>query len=222
MNNATTKVIVVYLEGNIGVGKSTLLDNLRLRLESMSFEIPVNFTYLQEPVDIWRKSGSLDLLYRKKITSSLFQMMVLATRSTSLFSTVSQLKKNRLNIIFTERSLKFGDRAFSNLYVTDQNELKMYNDCAQSISSSFDNTLKGFDPNFEEIYMYLNLDANECLERIKQRRRSEEDNVSLDLLQNIQNSHEEMMKIINTIHIDANKHQAEIVENILEKIYICD
>ena len=45
--------------------------------------------------------------------------------------------------------------------------------------------------------MYLNLDANECLERIKQRRRSEEDNVSLDLLQNIQNSHEEMMKIIN-------------------------
>tara|TARA_B100001113_G_C20944409_1_gene550265 strand:+ start:256 stop:822 length:567 start_codon:yes stop_codon:yes gene_type:complete len=188
----------------------------------MSFEIPVNFTYLQEPVDIWRKSGSLDLLYRKKITSSLFQMMVLATRSTSLFSTVSQLKKNRLNIIFTERSLKFGDRAFSNLYVTDQNELKMYNDCAQSISSSFDNTLKGFDPNFEEIYMYLNLDANECLERIKQRRRSEEDNVSLDLLQNIQNSHEEMMKIINTIHIDANKHQAEIVENILEKIYICD
>ena len=95
----------------------------------MSFEIPVNFTYLQEPVDIWRKSGSLDLLYRKKITSSLFQMMVLATRSTSLFSTVSQLKKNRLNIIFTERSLKFGDRAFSNLYVTDQNELKMYNDC---------------------------------------------------------------------------------------------
>ena len=53
------------------------------------------------------------------------------------------------------------------------------------------------DPNFEEIYMYLNLDANECLERIKQRRRSEEDNVSLDLLQNIQNSHEEMMKIIN-------------------------
>ena len=222
MNNATTKVIVVYLEGNIGVGKSTLLDNLRLRLESMSFEIPVNFTYLQEPVDIWRKSGSLDLLYRKKITSSLFQMMGLATRSTSLFSTVSQLKKNRLNIIFTERSLKFGDRAFSNLYVTDQNELKMYNDCAQSIASSFDNTLKCFDPNFEEIYMYLNLDANECLERIKQRRRSEEDNVSLDLLQNIQNSHEEMMKIINPIHIDANKHQAEIVENILEQIYICD
>ena len=71
-------------------------------------------------------------------------------------------------------------------------------------------------------FIYLNLDANECLERIKQRRRSEEDNVSLDLLQNIQNSHEEMMKIINTIHIDANKHQAEIVENILEKIYICD
>ena len=59
-------------------------------------------------------------------------MMVLATRSTSLFSTVSQLKKNRLNIIFTERSLKFGDRAFSNLYVTDQNELKMYNDRIRS------------------------------------------------------------------------------------------
>ena len=42
---------------------------------------------------------------------------------------------------FTERGLKFGDRAFSNLYISDQNELNLYNKCAHSIAKSFDDVL---------------------------------------------------------------------------------
>lgn len=215
-----TKIKIVYLEGNLGVGKSTLLDNLKRELESdRVYSNIINFIFLQEPVDLWRKSGGLELLYNKKIKSSLFQMMVLATRSTSLFSITSQLKRNKWNIIITERSLKFGDRAFSNLYISDQNELNLYNNCAHAIGESFDDTLKTLDPNFGEVYIYLNLDTDECLTRINTRKRPEEHKLSLHLLNNIEDSHKKLMNTIHPlVHINANRNQAEIVDDICNTV----
>ena len=45
----TIDTMIISVEGNIGSGKSTLVDNLKKYLTGKE----INYVFVQEPVDIW-------------------------------------------------------------------------------------------------------------------------------------------------------------------------
>lgn len=65
---------VWVVDGLIGVGKSTLLNHLR---RNAPFD---DAHFVDEPVDLWQRSGLLQAMYAREMTPAVFQLMALATR----------------------------------------------------------------------------------------------------------------------------------------------
>ena len=58
MTARSEKQLVLSIEGNIGIGKSTLLGLLRER-----YAQDASVVFVDEPVDLWEKSGLLQAMY---------------------------------------------------------------------------------------------------------------------------------------------------------------
>ena len=93
---------VIAIEGNIGIGKSTLLNALKRR-----FENDVSVVLVDEPVALWEEHGLLEAMYTDTINRCAFQVMAVTTRYTSLLDAVL---RSEAEVIITERSI-FSDRA---------------------------------------------------------------------------------------------------------------
>lgn len=93
---------VIAIEGNIGIGKSTLLNALKRR-----FENDVSVALVDEPVALWEEHGLLEAMYTDTINRCAFQVMAVTTRYTSLLDAVL---RSEADVIITERSI-FSDRA---------------------------------------------------------------------------------------------------------------
>ena len=94
--------MIISVEGNIGSGKSTLVDNLKRHLSNKE----INYVFVQEPVDIWNtitdKEGEpiLTKFYRDQERYSFsFQMMAYISRLSILRKAV---KENPDSVIITE------------------------------------------------------------------------------------------------------------------------
>ena len=94
--------VVVAIEGNIGIGKSTLLRNLREHYASSPF-----VAFVDEPVELWEAHNLLEAMYTDRISRCCFQLMALTTRYTSLFRVLEE--RPEATLIITERSI-FSDR----------------------------------------------------------------------------------------------------------------
>lgn len=215
---------VVYVEGNIGVGKSTLIHMLDEKPWILRNQCNCDLLTLQEPVDLWRESGALTDLYSKQINNSLFQMMVLATRSASIVSKISKtLSKNRNEVLIIERGLNFGDKAFANVSFENSKEKALYDTSVNVIYKSIDETFKNLDRGYKKVYVYLKLDPNQCLERIKKRGRTEEGDITIDYLKNLDESHESFKNDLTKnkeriVELDANAPPQQLVDEILNII----
>ena len=95
--------IIISIEGNIGSGKSTLVDYLKNNYTDK------NIVYLQEPVDEWNNIKDennitiLEKFYANQTKYSFaFQMMAYISRLDLLRNSI---KNNPNSIIITERSL---------------------------------------------------------------------------------------------------------------------
>lgn len=93
--------LLVSIEGNIGVGKSTLLGNLRAH-----FKHAQHVAFVDEPVGLWEQHGLLAAMYDGSLSRCSFQLMALATRYAALLNTLA----SDATIIITERSIH-SDRA---------------------------------------------------------------------------------------------------------------
>jgi deoxyadenosine/deoxycytidine kinase len=98
---APTPRLLLAIEGNIGIGKSTLLNKLKQHYRHDSTVV-----FVDEPVDTWEEKGLLAAMYEDKISRCTFQLMALATRYGSLLNALS----TGATTIITERSV-FSDRA---------------------------------------------------------------------------------------------------------------
>ena len=125
---------IISIEGNIGVGKSTVVDLLKSKYSNLQNQ---SIVFLQEPVKQWEtikdKSGAsiLEKFYEDQNSWSFaFQMMAYISRLSILKKAI---KLNPNSIIITERSLFTDKNIFAKMLYDDgminEIEFRVENDC---------------------------------------------------------------------------------------------
>jgi len=195
---------IISIDGNIGSGKSTLMDDLKKK-----YQHNTNIIFLEEPVGEWESIRGADgntmiQKYYKNINKYAFsfQMMAFISRLSILQNKIKQLSvatesnnEDKCFYIFTERSL-FSDRdIFAKLLYT--------NGSIEDVNYQI--YLKWFD-HFAfnvDVFIYINTPVKLCMERLTRRARLGEEPISYDYLTSCHDAHIEMF---------SNIHNKPIVE----------
>jgi deoxyadenosine/deoxycytidine kinase len=200
------KTTIISIEGNIGSGKSTLFEKLKIHFANNK-----NIIFVREPVDIWEsiqdENGTtiLEKFYQDQIKYSFsFQIMAYISRINLLKETI---KQNPGVTIITERSLYTDKMVFAKmLYDTHKIEYINY----QIYLNLFDTFKNDFNVNN---IIYIKTDPDICYNRILKRARNGENNISLDYLQLCDTYHNNMVDILECDKIVLNGN-VDIYENI--------
>jgi deoxyadenosine/deoxycytidine kinase len=177
-----TKPLIISIEGNIGTGKSTLLDNLKKVLDK-------NIIVIKEPVDQWLKmtdkydNSILNNFYQDPHKFSFsFQILVLKTMKDLLLKTINE--NPNCILIICERSIMSSHHVFAKMLYNDsymnEIEYKVYKDLYDD----------WFHIGAPDKIIYLNVNAEKCFERIEKRKRLGEQQISLEYLQKCEKYHE--------------------------------
>ena len=162
---------IYSIEGNIGAGKSTLIDLIAQNIPGV--------TILPEPVLAWKNISGEDLLSAfyndPKRWTFTFELY-------SMFSKVKRLKnllQSEANVIVMERSL-FSDKAFQHIsYYYDKLDTKEMT-ILQEVYDFLMTDYIGLDG-----VIYVATSPEICLKRIKKRAREEESGITLDYLKKL-------------------------------------
>lgn len=200
------KTTIISIEGNIGSGKSTLFEKLKIHFANNK-----NIIFVREPVDIWEsiqdENGTtiLEKFYQDQIKYSFsFQIMAYISRINLLKETI---KEHPGVTIITERSLYTDKMVFAKmLYDTHKIEYINY----QIYLNLFDTFKNDF--NVDNI-IYIKTDPDVCYNRILKRARNGENNISLDYLQLCDTYHNNMVDILQCDKIVLNGN-VDIYENV--------
>ena len=191
--------MIVSIEGNIGSGKSTVLEILR-----EYFKDNKKVFFVDEPVAEWNnvRDGDktiLELFYENKEKYSFsFQILAYITRLRKLLNAIDD-KSNE--IIICERSIYTDKFVFAKMLYQQGyiNEIEW-----QSYNYWFD-TFKE-KTNVDSI-IYINTEPNICFDRIKKRNRNGESSIPLEYLRHCHQLHHEWLhenKKDNIINFDGN------------------
>ena len=218
----------IYIEGNIGSGKSTFADKLNKYLEKLQNNNKINAKIVQEPVDEWlntKDSNGKNILehFYEDINkwSFAFQMNSFISRTKKIDEALTK----DINTLFIERSVYtdhnvFAKNCFESGKMTDM-EYKIYCKWNEWLSEKFN--LR------PDAYVYLKCDPKVNDERIKKRSRNGEEGIPLEYLEQIHEKHEtwmnyEMESGVPVLIIDAledftkEEKMAELVDKMINFI----
>ncbi len=214
--------LIVAIEGNIGVGKSTFTRILKETFEKS--------TIVSEPVDMWlniknkEEENILGLFYKDtKRWAYTFQNLAYITRMMKIEDAI----RNSDDIVFLDRSLGTDRNVFEKMLhddnILDEIEHNMYN-------LWYDFYTKYVNNNYNQFYIYLKCDPKTAYERIKKRGREEEKNISFEYLEKLHKYHEDWLCNLdsdNVIIIDCDRdfesdkiYQTEIMNYLKSKFKI--
>jgi deoxyadenosine/deoxycytidine kinase len=173
---------IYTIEGNIGSGKSTLFEHLKIYYQDNS-----SVVFLDEPVKEWDSicdaSGTtiLQKFYQDQTKYAFsFQMVAYISRLSILNKVITEHTNSKCEtdlIILTERCL-YTDRFVFAQMLFDQGKMEQINYLIY---------LKWFDQFISSAHItgviYLFVDPAICSERIRKRSRTGEDNIPLEYLQ---------------------------------------
>ena len=115
----TTAVpLLISIEGNIGIGKSTLMSELKARLAH-----DASVVFVDEPVSLWEDYGLLAAMYSGEISRTAFQLMVLNTRCAWL---TKALAVPGVRVVICERSIWSDKAVFADVNITGEAERAAY------------------------------------------------------------------------------------------------
>lgn len=178
--------MIIYVEGNIGTGKTTLLEILKTYFPNK------NNTVIYEPVDQWKlvkdENGVnlLDKFYSNiQKWSFAFQMNSFISR----IHRVMEQRKDDNTVNFVERSIFTDKYCFAeNCYesgMMDKIEYDIYCRWHEWLQTAFDVA-----PN---AYIYLKTDPKISSERITKRSRDEEGGIPIEYLTTLHEKHNKWM-----------------------------
>ncbi len=182
--------LIISVEGNIGSGKSTILEYLKKKYNNDN-----SIVFLQEPISEWEKikddnnNTILTKFYNdQKKYSFAFQMMAYISRLDILRKTI---KENPTKIIISERSLFTDKYVFAKMLFDSSNmetvEYQIYN--------NWFNSLIDLAPLHKMIY--LKTDPKISFDRIIKRSRTGENNIPFEYIENCHKYHNDMYDLIN-------------------------
>lgn len=176
--------VILSIEGNIGSGKSTIIEYLKNNFNNK------NIIFLPEPVDEWEKikdndnNSVLQNFYAdQKKYSFAFQMMAYISRLNLLRKTI---KNNPNKIILTERSLFTDKYVFAKMLYDSKN----MNEIEYQIYNNWFESFLDLAPISKMIY--LKTDPKISFERIGIRNRNGENNIPYDYIENCHLYHNNM------------------------------
>jgi len=206
---------VISIEGNIGSGKSTLVDELKKRFDDETI------AFLSEPVDVWREikdQDGVDLLtnfYKNQEKFSFhFQMAAYISR----IAAITKLHENKkIKLIIVERSIWTDKNVFA----------KMLFDDGKISTLEYNIYLKWFDE-FSKLInhslnIYIKTKPEVAFERVTKRNRSGE-TIPFEYLKKCHNYHDDWLSSNSQI-IDGNielpnEINVRIVEEIIKSYYM--
>jgi deoxyadenosine/deoxycytidine kinase len=198
---------LIAIEGNIGVGKSTLIDIIKNNID--------NCEVVNEPVDMWlnitneQNENILELFY-KDISrwSYSFQNIACVTRMIKLEDIIKSTDKE---YIFLDRSLGTDKHVFEKMLYDSNNiseiEHKMYN-------IWFDFYEKHVRSQTDNIIIYLRAMPQTCLNRIQKRNRNEEKTITLEYLEKLHKYHDDWLLNNNTKNVVIIDYETEFENDI--------
>lgn len=186
---------IYFIEGNVGVGKSTLLKKLQESKYLESNNKDKKIAYIFEPVDYWinykdnNDENILSHFYKNQEKFGFsFQWLVFMSR----LKEINECLKKDYDIIIVERSIFTDKNVFmKSLYqknkVTDI-EYKIYNDWFSWIFNQFEL------PQFK--FIYLKLSTELCADRIRNRNRDAEKDIDIEYLRCLNDNHNEWLSAL--------------------------
>ena len=206
---------IVSIEGNIGGGKSTLIDKLKKKYNGNP-----KILFLPEPVDIWEnfidnKTGeNMIQKFYKNINKYAFSFQIMA------FYTRLKLLKDAINnsspeveIIVMERSLNADYHVFANMLYEEgcMEDLEFQIYCYISQDGLTDYGVSGI--------IWLQVEPEECFSRIADRNREGEKGITLSYLYKCEQYHKEWLgaDLGFTCMVDGNGSEIDldIIDNYL-------
>ena len=180
--------MILSIDGNIGSGKSTLVNKLRHRLRDNK-----DVVFVDEPVNEWESikdaagSNMIEKFYGNvKKYAFAFQMMAYISRLAKLKEVYRKAVDDETSLIITERSVETDRMVFAQMLHDDGNiedvEFEIYN-------RWFEHFIKDLKV---DCYVYINADPAICDKRIRHRSRAGEV-VPIDYLTRCQTYHEKWL-----------------------------
>lgn len=181
--------IIISIEGNIGSGKTTIIENLE-----KYYEHDKRVLFLREPLDVWESvkdqvtgENILQKFYANPDKYAFaFQVMAYASRLSMVRNAIKS-GSGQFSAIIVERSLAADKRIFAKMLYDDgkiddvcyQIYQKFYKEFSDEIG------LNGI--------VYIDADAEVCKERVEKRSRQGEGGISLEYLQKCKKYHDEWL-----------------------------
>ena len=223
---------IIYIEGNIGTGKSTFVDKLNNYISKIIQEKKYTPTLVQEPVDEWmttRDSDGNNILEKfysdQQRWAFTFQMNSFISRAHRIEEQCDSIKNtsiqsNTCPLVLAERSIYTDRFCFAKNCYDNGNMTKLEYDVYCKWNDWLSNKFK-LRPN---AYIYLRCLPEENILRIKKRSRDGECDIPKKYLEMLHNLHDEWMgnekKTIPVLTIDAmqNFHDETVMNKIFEEV----
>ena len=171
---------LIFLEGNIGVGKTSLLKTLG---EHFGEKVRI----VEEPVKVWEESGLLAECYDGTVSRATFQHVALATKTAALAEALRETPPEKL--IIAERS-PFSDAAvFAKAFLEEEVEQRAY-------GVAHDAAMRTLGP-LDCGFVFLERASTATLtERIRKRNRNGEHTIDACLLAQLETLHAELKQTL--------------------------
>jgi deoxyadenosine/deoxycytidine kinase len=198
--------MLISIEGNIGSGKSTVIELLK----SIKSD---KYVFIDEPVNEWLqikdKDGhnALECFYKdKKENAYCFQSLAYITRLKNLLNCLNKYNNDDVFII-TERSINTDRNVFAKMLYEDgylsSIEWETYN--------FWFNTFN--DKTNIDMVIYIKTDPSICFQRIAIRNREEENSITLDYLIKCHDYHEKWLDTFPNKYIINGNNSKDYVKN---------
>jgi len=220
--------MIVFVDGNIGVGKSTLISNLRDYYIEKGHTVKVLNEILPDMTEFYEWLADPNSSYN----AYEFEVSLLKTRLYQLIRAVGST--NESDIILVDRS-HFGNAAFMlvlyHMGRFNNHQLDTYIDTMQDIDTNVRISTYS-----THVLMYINLIASTdvLISRIRKRGRPEEANITKEYLSMVDDAYDEVIKIFikrttssrsyslkptsNYEVIDANNVPLVVMKTVIDKI----
>ena len=170
----------IVIDGNIGSGKSTLINSLQ---ETLKYNGDSNFFIETEDTEEWMNSGWLEKFYVNSKFSFGFQMKVILSHIKQIYRIIKTAQEN--DIIILERSAFTSLHVFGKLLledgVLDQLEFNLQKEYIEALLTPPD------------IIIYLETKPEDAFQRIIKRSR-EGEQISLDYIRKVNSKYDEYLK----------------------------